>query len=173
MKFSIRATTRALFAPRHKLRCSRALWTKILKELDRRGERRHEAGVFLLGTTANEERIVTDAVFYDEIDPNAYESGVCVLYGDAFSKLWEICRQRRLTVLADAHTHGGGASQSESDRTNPMVARAGHIALIVPNFARPGVAMRSVGMYEYLGNHEWNVPGYGIRNRLFYVGWWS
>lgn len=32
-----------------------------------------------------------------------------------------------MMVVADVHTHPGRAFQSESDRTNPMVARAGHI----------------------------------------------
>ena len=49
--------------------------------------------------------------------------------------LWDICKRRGLTVVADVHVHPGGAGQSDSDRDHPMISRAGHIALILPDFA--------------------------------------
>ena len=104
----------------------------------------------MLGSDANGRREVPAAIYYDELDPEAYSTGVCVLHGDAFAKLWAECRKRKLTVVADVHTHGGAAYQSGSDKTNPMVARAGHIAIIVPDFAawpiraRNGLASTSI-----------------------------
>jgi hypothetical protein len=98
---------------------------------------------------------VQTAVFYDELDPEAYVTGVCVLNGDAFAKLWALCRARKLTVVGDAHTHGGAGIQSDPDRTNPMVARTGHIAIIVPDFARWPIRRHRLGVYEYRGQHEW------------------
>ena len=65
---------------------------------------------------------------------SAYASGVCILRGGAFAKLWSMCREKKLTVAADVHTHPAGAAQSSSDRTNPMISRDGHIAIIVPRF---------------------------------------
>ena len=148
MTFSIRTTIRALLAPDHRISCSRRMWSRLLGELDRRGGGSHEAGVFLLGIERKRYLEVRDMVFYDELDPGAYDTGVCVLHGDAFARLWALCRERRLTVVADAHTHGGAAIQSWDDRTNPMVARAGHIAIIVPNLARPPVKHPELGIYE-------------------------
>jgi len=173
MNFSPQTIIRALVAPKHRLRCSRKLWAAMSRELDRRGARRHEAGAFLLGKVEDGYRIATDVVFYDELDEHAYDSGVCILEAPAFSKLWALCRDRKLTVVGDVHTHGGVAHQSEADRTNPMIARAGHVALIVPNFARAPIRMRSLGVYEYRGNHAWDDHSAKLLTRFFYVGWWS
>lgn len=173
MSFSIRAIIRALWAPKHRLTCSRKLWRQVLKELDRRGEGRHEAGVFLLGLEKRGRLEATDAIYYDELDPNAYSTGVCVLYGDAFAKLWAICRERRLTVVADAHTHRFAAGQSGEDRTNPMVARAGHVAIIVPRYAQPPVLHFELGIYEYSGEHLWKNRGGKRAKRFLYTGFWS
>jgi proteasome lid subunit RPN8/RPN11 len=137
------------------LRFARGLWTQVLHELRVRGEDRHEAGAFLLGPVDSKHRLVTQAIYYDELDANAYSTGVCVLYADTFEVLWRLCRQRKLRAVADIHTHPGPAGQSPADRENPMVARDGHIAIIVPNFARPPVWRHRLGLYRYLGAHRW------------------
>jgi hypothetical protein len=173
MSFSIKAIIRAFVAPKHRLICSARMWRRILSELERRGEHSHESGVFLLGVECESTREILDAIYYDELDPGAYSSGVCMLHGDAFAKLWALCRRRNLTVVADAHTHPVEAFQSSSDKTNPMVAQVGHIAIIIPNFARPPVQARHLRIYEYCGQHDWTdrsparAPGY------FYTGIWS
>jgi hypothetical protein len=173
MNFSIRAIIRALVAPEHRLICPARIWHQILSELERRGEHCHESGVFLLGVERDGRREVQDAIYYDELDPDAYSSGVCVLHGSAFAKLWAACRNKKMTVVADAHTHPTEAFQSSSDKANPMVAQAGHIAIIIPNFARQPVQPRQLRIYEYCGQHEWTdrspmrAPGY------FYTGMWS
>jgi proteasome lid subunit RPN8/RPN11 len=144
-----------------------------MRELARRGEGRHEAGVFLLGHVRGGRREVTSEIYYDELDPNAYASGVCILHAAAFSKLWAICREWGLTVVGDIHTHPGSAGQSEADRTNPMVAVSGHVGIIVPNFGAAPVQCGALGIYEYRGSHRWfdrsarRAPGY------LYVGMWG
>jgi len=173
MNFSIKAIIRALVAPKCRLICTARLWHQILAELERRGEQSHESGVFLLGVERDGRREVLSAIYYDELDPDAYSSGVCVLHGSAFAKLWALCRQRNLTVVADVHTHPVEAFQSSSDKANPMVAQVGHIAIIIPNLARQPVHPRHLRIYEYCGQHEWTdrsparTPGY------FYCGIWS
>jgi proteasome lid subunit RPN8/RPN11 len=169
---SIRRTIRAFAAPEHRVSCPRRLWQQTLAELDRRGRRRHEAGAFLLGQEINERNEASEAVFYDELDPRAYSTGVCILHGDSFAKLWTRCRESGLKVIADVHTHGGVARQSESDRTNPMIARAGHVALIVPNFAVAPIRHDQLGIYEYRGSHAWRDHS-GARSGFFYYGFWS
>jgi hypothetical protein len=173
MIFSLKTTIRAFAAPEHRISCPRRLWNAILRELDRRGERRHEAGVFLLGVEKVRRLEVRDVAFYDDLDPDAYKTGVCVLHGDAFAKLWAVCRERGLTVVADVHTHGAAAVQSHSDRTHPMVARAGHIAIIVPNMARRPIQHAALGIYEYCGQHEWTNRSGKNAKTYFYVGLWS
>ncbi len=172
MTFSFKAIIRAWLVPKRGLICPSRDWRQIVAELHRRGENRHEAGVFLLGTEQNGRREVLDAIYYDDLDPEAYVAGVCVLHGDAFAKLWALCRERKLTVVADAHTHAGPGTQSDADRTNPMVARAGHIAIIVPDFASWPIRRHRLGIYEYCGQHEWTDCSARPR-RFFYTGFWS
>jgi hypothetical protein len=77
-------------------------------------------------------------------------------------------------VVADVHTHGAcRARQSPLDRDNPMVAQPGHIALIVPDFARRTVAPAEVAIYEYLGAHRWRDHSGRGAARFFYVGMWG
>lgn len=173
MTFSIRATIRAFVVPEHRLNCPRALWLGLLAELRSRGGGRHETGAFLLGREIDGRLQVDDAVYYDDLDPEAYASGVCVLHGPAFAILWAICRERRLTVVADVHTHPGRAFQSGADRTNPMVARAGHVAIIVPDFAAHPVDQTALGVFEYRGKHQWFDRSLNRAGRYLYSGFWS
>ena len=173
MSFSIRATIRAWLAPKHRVNCRSRLWRGIVGELERRGRRRHEAGAFLLGLERKGRFDVTDVVYYDDLDPNAYATGVCVLHGEAFAKLWSICRERKLSVVADVHTHPGAAVQSGTDRVNPMVARVGHVAIIVPDFASWPVPPGKLGVYEYCGEHQWINRTARKVNGFFYTGFWS
>lgn len=173
MTYSIKTTIRAFLAPDHRIAFPEKLWNATLNELHSRGGRRHEAGAFLLGVGKKGRLEVKDAIYYDELDPKAYDTGVCVLHGDSFAKLWAECRKKTLTVVADIHTHPGRASQSHDDRTNPMIARAGHVAIIVPNFADPPVRAENLGVYQYQGHHEWTNRS-GLQSKSFlYIGFWS
>lgn len=173
MTFSIKATIRALAAPEHRLNCPTSLWRSVLSGLQRRGEGRHEAGAFLLGRETGSRLEAVEAIYYDQLDPRAYASGVCILHAPAFAALWAVCRKRGLTVVADIHTHPGRAFQSEADRTNPMVARTGHVAIIVPNFAKPPVDFDAIGVFEYRGRHQWLDRSRSHAGRYLYSGFWS
>jgi proteasome lid subunit RPN8/RPN11 len=153
------------------LRFSRGLWNGCMAELQRRGRRRHESGCFVLGTDDGYRRWAARCVYYDELDPGAYASGVCVLDGSAFPRLWEICRAAGLTVVADIHTHPGAAFQSESDRCNPMIARPGHLAVIVPRFAGGPIWRHRLGLFRYEGDHRWtDLSGWRAR-RFLKIAW--
>lgn len=170
---SIKATIRAFLAPDHKLSIPRKLWLRMMDELYWRSERRHESGAFVLGVERAGRREAVDIIFYEELDSHAYDSGVCILHGNAFAKLWSACRERKLMVVADFHTHPGNAFQSEADRTNPMVARSGHIAVIVPDFGAPPVQFNRLGIYEYQGGHRWIDKGARNSPVYLYTGFWS
>lgn len=173
MTFSIKAAIRAFAAPKHAVSCRSILWRRIVGEIERRGGHKTEAGAFLLGQETEGRPHIQSAIFYDDLDPKAYSSGACILHGDAFAKLWAMCRERRQTVLADVHSHPGPGFQSYEDRTNPMVARTGHIALILPDFARWPIDQRRFGIYEYRGSHEWADRRPFIAPGFFYTGFWS
>ncbi len=173
MTFSIRAITRALSRRDRGIHFGPERWVSLLAELDRRGERRHEAGAFLLGGRTGHLREVQDIVFYDDLDPETYSSGVCILHAPAFAALWSMCRARGLTVVGDIHTHPDVAFQSEADRTNPMVARDGHIAIIVPNFATGRPARETLGVFEYRGDHAWTDHSGARARRFLHNDFWS
>lgn len=173
MTFSIKAIIRAFVAPDHRLSMPGRMWREALAELRRRGGGKTESGAFLLGRIEQGRRTVTAVIYYDELDPAAYSSGVCVLHGDAFARLWARCRALGLTVVADIHTHPGIALQSGSDRTNPMVAREGHVAIIVPRFAAAPVQHEALGVFEYRGSHEWFDRTQARAGGYFYNGFWG
>lgn len=137
------------------------LWDALLDGLRERGGYLRESGAFLLGQSAPPRR-VSAIVFYDQIDPHAFDSGIIVIDGACMADLWAICRRERLAVVADVHTHPGGAWQSESDRQHPMIAEPGHVAMIIPHFAAAPVRPSMVGLYRYRGNFTWDrlTPGF-------------
>ena len=145
--------------PKPCLRISYTLWTELTGELHRRTQGYHESGAFLMGQKNGTERVVTAVVYYDQLDPEAYDTGICVLHGDAFGQLWDQCATLGLSVVADAHVHVLRARQSRADKENPMIAQPGHLALIFPLLARAPIRRWSVGVYEYLGNNRWGSHG--------------
>jgi proteasome lid subunit RPN8/RPN11 len=155
------------------LSCSSKLWRQGLTELKQRGGGKRESGAFLLGKRNGERRAITGFTFYDDLDPHCLDTGIIVFDGAYYNQLWQRCREQGLEVLADVHTHPGQAQQSSSDRTHPMVPKAGHIALIVPHFARHVCHMSELGIYEYQGNHCWQDHSGRDANQFFYVGLWG
>jgi len=126
-----------------------------MRELYERGRNKAESGAFLLARLGDPQ--IKRIVFYDDLDPRCLKRGYINFDGAGYVKLWKICDEDRLRVVADVHTHPTRwTGQSPSDEQNPMIAQPGHVALIIPNYAR-GVrlTLRGVGIFEYLGEGEW------------------
>lgn len=152
--------------------CRRKIWEVGVRELARRtlGEKR-ESGAYLLGKTlSNGAHEILDFVFYDDVDPEALTSGIVTIRETALPRLWEICRARGYGVVADVHVHPYGYGQSESDRANPVMPRAGHIAFILPDFARDRPRPGTIGMYEFLGAGRW--ADHSKRSTAFFRPGW-
>ena len=138
----------------------------------RRGRGEVESGCLLLGTNLEGRRTVVERMFYDDLDPRCADSGGIYLDFRAFGTAWDRCRETGLQVIADVHTHPGLAFQSGIDARNPAVSIPGHVALIVPDFARDGERLETLGVYEYLGEHRWrHISGAAVAAYLE-VGWW-
>ena len=152
-----------------KLTIPSLLWQELINELHRRTDERHESGAFLLGHSSNCGRWVNQVVYYDDLDPHAYRTGVVVMRAASFGMLWDRCKSSGLSVVADVHVHPKAAFQSRADRENPMIAVSGHLALIVPNFARPPVVPKSLGFFEYQGGHRWRSLGGRQIKRFFRI----
>jgi proteasome lid subunit RPN8/RPN11 len=142
-------------------------------ELRRRGRQQRESGAFLLGIQEDNRRRIAKFIYYDDLDPHCLDTGIVVLDGSVFGKLWKLCRDVNMQVVADVHTHPGIPFQSGTDRDNPMIAVAGHIAIIVPNLAQRLVGANDLGIYKYRGNHQWQAYFRKDAARFFYIGMWS
>lgn len=166
MNFSTLETMRRLISPEYELSCSRFLWRRLLAGLRARGRGVHESGAFLLGERDERRSRITMFVLYDDLDPHCLDTGIVHFDGRYFGRLWDLCTANGLTVVADVHTHPGGAWQSPSDQAHPMIACAGHLALIVPRFAQPPLRLREVGVYRYLGAKRWKT----VPSRRLHIG---
>ena len=147
-------------------------WVGLVRELGRRGGGRREAGAFLLGTRAGDRRTVAKVVYLDDLDPNCLQGNIH-FDGRAYSKLWDLCEAENLVVIGDVHTHGREwVNQSGIDAANPMVARDGHVALILPHLATKPVAPAEVGVHQYRGADGWTTwTGPDAAARLFVRRW--
>jgi proteasome lid subunit RPN8/RPN11 len=138
----------------HKLSIEGKLWLKLMKQLKKKGKGTRESGAFLLGKL--ESNMITEFYCYDELDPNCL-TGEIEFDASGFNKLWEYCIKHKLKVLADVHTHPyDWTNQSYADQTNPMICVQGHLAFIIPNYAKKVTAdLLGVGAFEYLGSFKW------------------
>lgn len=143
---------------------SAELWSGLVAHLRLQGRGVRESGAFLLGLNTSVGKVVTGFLPYEELQADALHEDYVSISAASFSKLWTICQEHGLSVIADVHTHRFGPQQSRSDKANPMVALAGHVALIVPRFAQGRIRLEDIGIHVYRGNHLWdsqfgaNVP---------------
>jgi len=172
MSFSIAATISRLFAPRHELSCSWFLWRRLAAHLCERGRREtRESGAFLLGfQEPGQPAWIVDFILYDDLDPHSLDTGIIRFDGRHFGKLWAICRERRLTVVADVHASGRlGAKRvrqgaSDGDAGGPY--RTHHAALR----ARAPIRCEEIGIYRYLGNQAWQTVTRAQRRVFLHIG---
>lgn len=143
--------------PEEETHCSLWQWWRITSELRRRGAGVRESGAFLLGHRKQRKNVIQQAVFYDDIDPNALNTGIVHLSGPALSRVWKICREVDMEVLADVHTHPRGAKQSHSDQHHPMISKMGHVAIILPEYAQRRFSFCRIGVYRYTGSKKWTT----------------
>lgn len=138
---------------------SKRQWSVLVRQLARRGQRRRESGAFLLGrlsdrpTSTHVAWPVSDVTYFDDLDADCLTGGITFTRFDA---LWEVCRARRATVIADVHTHPGDwVEQSQIDSSNPMISSLDHVAIILPNYANGRPKPTDSGVYRHLGGKNW------------------
>lgn len=148
-------------------------WQRLIHDLGRRAGGQREAGAFLLASRAGPPTTVVEIAYYDDLDTQSLTGGVTFGF-KGFVPLWDLCDHSELRVIGDVHTHGGDSvSQSAIDRANPMIARAGHVALIVPHLAAKPVRPREVGVHRYLGDRGWESRQGRRAAAVLYVGRWA
>jgi proteasome lid subunit RPN8/RPN11 len=154
--------------PVAQLRVPLPLWVRMIFQLRRRSAGKRESGAFLLGPQNAALLSVAEYICYDDLDPDAYQSGAIAFHAAGYAALWHYCKNKCLQVLADVHTHPSeSVGQSPIDKRNPMLPVVGHTAVILPNFARtPWWSLRTAGVYEYLGDFKWRTYEKSQRIRL-------
>ena len=127
----------------------------MIRKVRRRGGGIRESGAFLLARVNTHK--VSQFVLYDDLDKTSLDTGYIRFQGAAYVPLWELCQKLGCYVIADVHTHPGKwVGQSGTDNDHPMIAQAGHVSLIVPEYAKGNTwGMKNVGVYKYLGEHKW------------------
>ena len=171
MTFYTLKTIRLAISPQHEISCSFWMWWRLVRKLRDHGENAsRESGAFLLGYNDGYRRRIVDFVLYDDLDPGCLSTGIVKFDGRYFSALWEHCKSAGLTVIADIHVHPGGYQQSASDKNHPMITAKGHIAMILPRFARGRQSRSNMGIYVYQGSKAWiDIPSNRCK-RFFHIG---
>lgn len=155
MRLSIQALLAWLLPERAALYCRSSVWLTGCAELKRRTRGIQESGAFLLGHKRGARREIAQFLFYDDIDETCFVNGIVEFDGRKLGRVWKYCRENSMKVVADVHVHPRGYGQSPSDQHNPIIAEAGHFALILPHYASAQVLPGHIGIYEYLGNRRW------------------
>ncbi len=150
------------------------LWARLLLELRSRAGGRRESGAFILGVRGSSATKARRYICYDDLYPSALESGVVRMNASGFKRLWRECKRCGMHVVADVHSHPTEwVGQSESDRTNPMISEIGHLAFIVPDYARGWrLSLSGTGIYEYRGKHRWHDLNTSVRRARVRLCMW-
>lgn len=154
------------------LTISRRAWAQLVRELSARGRGERESGAFLLARMGRRPRHVAATVYFDDLDAQAL-NGTIAIRGAAFGRLWDLCAVRGMRVVGDVHTHPSGwVAQSDVDAANPMVAKRGHVAVILPHFARRGPLPADAGVHVYQGDRSWTSAFGTEAASLVRRTWW-
>ena len=171
MSYLTRSTMRSLVFPEHELSCSWFLWRRLVRSLRERGHSAtRESGAFLLGAREFGRSRITDFVLYDDLDPHCLDTGIVRFDGSHYGKLWAYVEKTSRAVIADVHVHPGEATQSDSDRRHPMIAQAGHISLILPDFVKSQASHVNARAYVFDQRDIWREISPSNTSRFFHVG---
>ena len=171
MVFSLPTLLRVALGRPPKLVCSPQIWNQGVDELKRRAAGEHESGAFLLGSPKGRTRRIHEFLFYDDVDPHCFDNGIVEFDGSRFGLVWQKCSELKMAVVADVHVHPGRYGQSKTDRYNPMIPEAGHLALIIPDYAARARLPQRIGVYEYLGSRKW-LDHSSKGDEILHLGWW-
>ena len=140
-----------------KLKIKYSLWEELIEELRNQGRGNRESGALLLAKSQDNE--IIRFICYDDLDPHAFDSGIVRFDTSGFIPLWKLCQAENLRVVADVHTHPSRwTGQSTADMSHPIIHQAGHVALIIPEYAmKKQKTLKGIGIYEYLGAFRWKT----------------
>ena len=150
------------------------LWANAIRDLRKRGAGVRESGVFLLGPLDSQYPRITSYLCYDDVDPDAYQLGAIAFHASGCAALWKHCREHKVRLLVDVHTHPtSNVLQSSIDIRHPTLPIVGHTAMIVPRYAdTPWWSLKATGVYEYCGAFKWRTHAPSAHDRRVKLSLW-
>jgi len=115
------------------IRVRRALWTDTLNIVRACGARnRRECVVFWLAPISDPGKVIAAVHPLHSATAGHYDVDQEWLH-----ECWVDMRQKRRTIVAQVHIHGGRAFHSLSDDEGPVVHVPGFLSLVLPSFGVP------------------------------------
>jgi proteasome lid subunit RPN8/RPN11 len=150
------------------------LWAKAVRDLRTRGAGVRESGVFLLGALDSAYPRISSYLCYDDVDSDAYQFGAIAFHASGCAALWKHCRENKVRLLIDVHTHpSSDVRQSSIDIRHPTLPVMGHTAMIVPRYANtPWWSLKAAGVYEYCGGFKWRTHSPSAPDRRVKLSLW-
>jgi len=86
------------------------------------------------------------------------DAGLSVMIaGEELHRINVALFENALSLIAQIHSHPGRAYHSEMDDTYPIVAKAGTLSLVVPDFAVAPFSLKACAVYRLSARGQWNA----------------
>jgi len=134
-------------------------FAQIASELyTRSGRGKTESGAFLLGSTSGTVRTVERAIYFDDVDPNAYHPSAITFDTTKIGAVYDLCEKQGLEIVGDIHVHPSTAFLSPTDAAHPVMAVAGHTGVILPYSGRYAT-LEQIAAHTLLPSGDWrSIP---------------
>lgn len=90
----------------------------------------------------------------------------------ALDQLFEMLRDKKLSIIADLHTHPGAwVGLSPVDMSHPLEYRIGMIMAVIPYYAAMSIGLGNIGVHEYHGSGRWRkLPPQKVKEKIKIIG---
>jgi proteasome lid subunit RPN8/RPN11 len=96
--------------------------------------------------------------------------GVCVSIGaDELHRINVLLYEKKLTLIAQIHSHPGRAYHSSTDDEFAIATAAGCLSLVVPNFGSGAFDLKNIASYRLGSNGKWHKISFAEINRLIRI----
>lgn len=144
----------------------KALAIRAHAHLRNAGRRGLEGFTLWAGELEGEEFHVRETIIPSQT-PLQLPSGVCVrVDAEELHRLNVWLFNRKLTLLAQLHSHPEEAYHSPTDDTFPIATSLGSLSLVVPNFARQPFSLARCAVYRLLQNGWTRLPPYEVEHLI-------
>jgi len=138
-----------------RLRWPRRHFRRVISELHQRCDKHCGCGAFMVGEEYQHDHTVTDAIYFDDLDPKIDDRGAMLITSDGLSRLFAICRQTDRMLLGDIRAPRRDVTRVRPEQENPPISQYGYIRMFVTLHAPP-IDPRLVAVFRYRGSQRWS-----------------